>query len=268
MKIVGMLIVSTVLFIGEAGFRAVPLAADMGNDITKKGIQNEVHKDAINKGMTKKLETGGEPKDAKESGVAYSAMEEDVAHRYVLIVGGMYGYTYPAGSVYASDGEVVREKGSCAGLITDIGYELSRFFVVHGGFTLWYGQIGLERHLLMQELKTEYTIYTCSLNAGVIFVWKWFFLDLILFTELPLARETEEVYFAGTYVQTITLADRYEYGGFAGMGIRFSVSEILSVLVGLYGGGGFVPGIETSKNDELYPLRGVLRVGAMVHLPK
>ena len=124
MKIVGMVIFFTVLFSGEAGFRADLLAADMGKDVVRK----DVGKDAIIK-----KETGSGLEYSKESGKADSVMAPDIVNRYVLIVGGMYGYTYPAGSVCASDGEVVREKGSCAGLITDIGYELSRFFVVHGG---------------------------------------------------------------------------------------------------------------------------------------
>ncbi len=185
--------------------------------------------------------------------------------RFVGIMGGMYGYAYPAGSIYAPDNYVKREKGKYFGATHSIGYELSPNFIVYGGFTLWDAEVFVTRHLLMQDLKTRYTIDTCSLHAGIMFVYKWFFADVNVYTELPLEKDSENVYLAGEYVQTNTLKERYEYGGFTGLGVRIPVMDEVSILAGIYGGGGFVPSIETTKGDLLYIINSAMRISVIVY---
>lgn len=208
----------------------------------------------------------GEPLTQKDAQGATMEHTEKY-HRYVLILGGSYGTLYPAGSVYASDGEVKREKGKYFGHVADVGYEITGFLVIHAGFTLWWGNFALTRHLLGQDSHTRYAINNCALNAGIMFTYKWFFSDVVFYTELPWAHETEEVYLAGEYVRTMTLDGRYDCGGFLGMGVRIPVKEYLSILAGIYGGGSFVPGMETSRRDELYFVSGALRMYAVFHLP-
>jgi len=187
------------------------------------------------------------------------------SNRFVGIIGGMYGYAYPAGSVYTPDNYVKREKGKYFGATHSIGYELSPNFIVYGGFTLWDAEVFVTRHLLMQDLKTRYSIDTCSLHTGIVFVYKWFFADVIVYTELPLEKDSENVYLAGEYIQTNTLKERYEFGGFMGLGVRIPVMDEVSVLAGLYGGGSFVPSVETTKGDLLYIINGAIRISVIVY---
>ncbi|MDH7554928.1 MAG: hypothetical protein QHH74_14880, partial [Spirochaetota bacterium] len=202
--------------------------------------------------------------------VAQPVVETDNAistNRFVGIMGGMYGYAYPAGSIYTSDNYVKREKGKYFGATQAIGYELWPHFILHGGFTLWDMEVFITRHLLMQDMKQRYSLDTCALHTGLLFVYKWFFADAIVYTELPLEKDTERVELNGVYMQTNTLKRQYENGGFLGMGVRVPVLEWLDVLIGLYGGGSFVPAIVTTKHDELYVLNGALRIGVIVYFP-
>lgn len=189
------------------------------------------------------------------------------ASRFVGMMGGMYGYAYPAGSIYASDDYVKRQKGKYFGATHGIGYELSPHLILHGGFTLWDMEVFITRHLFMQDMKTRYSLDTCALHTGLMFIYKWFFADAIVYTELPLENDTERVELNGVYMQTNTLKQQYEYGGFIGMGIRMPVLEWLDVLIGVYGGGSFVPSIITTKHDELYLLNYALRIGVIVYFP-
>ena len=185
--------------------------------------------------------------------------------RFVSIMGGMYGYAYPAGSIYTSDNYVKREKGKYFGATHSIGYELSPNFIMYGGFTLWDAEVFVTRHLFMRDLKTRYSMDTCSLHMGIMFVYKWFFADVNVYTELPLKKDSENVYLAGKYVQTNTLKERYEYGGFMGLGVRIPVIDEVSILAGIYGGGGFVPSIESTKGDLLYIINGTMRISVIVY---
>jgi len=88
----------------------------------------------------------------------------------------------------------------------------------------------------------------------------------MLFTELPLEDDTEKVYLSGEYMQTNRLKSRYEYGGFLGLGVRIPVMEQFFVLAGIYGGGGFVPSLESSRGDELYLINATIRISVMVYV--
>lgn len=194
--------------------------------------------------------------------------QDEIPHsRFVAIVSGFYGFVYPAGSIYTSDNYLKREKGKYFGATQAIGYELSPYFILHGGFTLWDGKATITRHVLTQEMKTQYSIDTCALHTGILFVYKWFFADAIVYTELPLERDTERVQLNGVYMQTNLLQEQYEHGGFVGCGVRVPVFKWFDMLIGVYGGGSFVPSIITTKHDELYFINASLRMGVIVYFP-
>ncbi len=197
----------------------------------------------------------------------FVAHEEIPNSRFVGIMGGWYGFSYPAGKIYTSDNYVKREKGKYFGAMQAIGYELWPYCILHGGFTLWDGKAAITRHLLTQNMKTQYSIDTCALHLGVIFTYEWFFADAIVYSELPLERDTERVEVNGMYMQTNALPRQYEYGGFVGCGVKVPVYRWLDMLIGVYGGGSFVPSIITTKHDELYMLNAALRIGVMVYFP-
>ncbi len=196
------------------------------------------------------------------------AMKEQpsLVNTFCAMAGTMYGFAYPAGTIDAVNGHVERERDTFFGGTIGFGYQLSPLFLIHGGFTLWDAEVSVKRNLLGQKLETRYCLDTCALHAGLMMVYKWFYVDCMLFTELPLEDDTEKVYLSGEYMQTNRLKSRYEYGGFLGLGARIPVTEQFFVLVGIYGGGGFVPSLESSRGDELYLINATIRISVMVYV--
>lgn len=138
--------------------------------------------------------------------------------RFAGIMGGFYGFAYPAGTIHTSDNYLKRGTGKYFGATHAIGYKLRPQFILHGGFTLWDAKVEITRNLLMKEMKTQYSVDTCALHTGVLFIYNWFFADAIVYTELPLEKDTERVELDGVYTQTNTLPRQYEYGALLGLG--------------------------------------------------
>jgi hypothetical protein len=47
--------------------------------------------------------------------------------------------------------------------------------------------------------------------------------------------------------------------------VRIPVIDEVSILAGIYGGGGFVPSIESTKGDLLYIINGAMRISVVVY---
>ncbi len=85
------------------------------------------------------------------------AMKEQpsLVNTFCAMAGTMYGFAYPAGTIDAVNGQVERERDTFFGGTIGFGYQLSPLFLIHGGFTLWDGEVSVKRNLLGQKLETR-----------------------------------------------------------------------------------------------------------------